>query len=92
MRKLLLSFILLAVPLGLLAQGTTWETATAISQGGTGSGALDKTVTDAWFKIEVPEEGTVLLTETPGGNLDIQVIDLCWQETVNKVTSRKATW
>ncbi|MBQ2181033.1 MAG: hypothetical protein II400_02180 [Bacteroidaceae bacterium] len=92
MRKLLLSFILLAVPLGLLAQGTTWETATAISQGGTGSGSLDKTVTDAWFKIEVPEEGTVLLTETPGGNLDIQVIDLCWQETVNKVTSRKATW
>ena len=92
MRKLLLSFILLAVPLGLLAQGTTWQTATAISQGGTGSGSLDKDHVDAWFKIEVPEEGTVLLTVTPSGTLDIQYFELSWQETVNQLQNRKTTW
>ena len=92
MRKLLLSFILLAVPLGLLAQGSTWQTATAISQGGTGSGSLDKDHVDAWFKIEVPEEGTVLLTVTPSGTLDIQYFELSWQETVNQLQNRKTTW
>ncbi len=90
MRKLLLSFILLAVPLGLLAQGT-WQTAMAISQGGTGSGTLDKDHPDAWFKIEVPEEGTILLTETPGGTLDVQLIEIC-RNSNNEMVSQATTW
>ena len=59
-----LLWILLALPIGMLAQGSTWKTATAISNGNSGNGTLDKDTKDAWFKIDVPEEGTVTLTIT----------------------------
>ena len=72
-----LLWILLALPIGMLAQGSTWKTATAISNGNSGNGTLDKDTKDAWFKIDVPEEGTVTLTITPGGTLDIQYVDFC---------------
>ena len=71
---------LTALPIGMLAQGTTWQTATTINSGETKEGSLYSTDNsqrnDEWYKIVVPEEGTVEFTLTPGGNLDINWIRL----------------
>ena len=71
---------LLALPIGMLAQGTTWQTATTINSGETKEGSLyatdDYQRNDEWYKIVVPEEGTVEFTLTPGGNLNIHWIQL----------------
>ena len=58
-QKLLLIVMLLAIPLGMLAQGTSWETATLIENGATVTGSLSADYNEAWYKIVVPEEGTV---------------------------------
>ena len=87
-RLRLLLLLLLALPIGMLAQGSTWQAATLINNGSSGSGTLDKNNTDAWFKIEVPEEGRVQLTATPDGTLNIQYVDLCWNDN-NVMRARK---
>ena len=77
MRRLLLLLTwLMALPIGMLAQGTTWESATTLDNGSTGRGSLSSTTTEAWYKIVVREEGTVEFTVTPSGNLNIQYITL----------------
>jgi hypothetical protein len=89
MKKLqLLLLMLLALPIGMLAQGSSWQTATLINNGASGNGSLDKNNTDAWFKIEVPEEGRVQLTATPDATLNIQYVDLCWNDN-NVMRARK---
>ena len=79
-RLLLLLMWLLALPIGMLAQGTTWQTATTINSGETKEGSLyatdDYQRNDEWYKIVVPEEGTAEFTLTPGGNLNIHWIQL----------------
>ena len=54
----LLFLLLLAAPIGLLAQGTTWETATEIKNGNTATGTLSSSVTEQWFKVVIAENGT----------------------------------
>ena len=81
MRRLILLLTwLIAVPIGMLAQGTTWQSATTINSGETKEGSLyayeNSERNDEWYKIVVPEEGTVEFTLTPGGNLDINWIRL----------------
>ena len=81
MKRLLLFLMwLLALPIGMLAQGTTWQTATTINSGETKEGSLYKYErserNDEWYKIVVPEEGTTTFTVTPGGSLDIYWIRL----------------
>ena len=76
-RLQLLLFTLLALPIGMLAQ-TTWQSAIAINQGSTGSYTFDGTSDNAWFKIEVPEEGRVLITQTLSGELEMKWLDFCW--------------
>ena len=76
MRRLFLLLTwLMALPIGMLAQGTTWQTATTINSGETKEGSLYKYErserNDEWYKIVVPEEGTTTFTVTPGGSLDI---------------------
>ena len=76
MRKklhLLLS-LLLVLPIGMLAQGTTWQSATEIVNGGSGSGTLSNGQTEAWFKVTVPENGTTSLTITPQGELSVNYL------------------
>ncbi|MBR4729575.1 MAG: hypothetical protein IK075_04885, partial [Prevotella sp.] len=77
-RLFLLLTWLIALPIGMLAQGTTWQSATTINSGETKSGSLygyeNSERNDEWYKIVVPEEGTVEFTLTPGGNLDINFI------------------
>jgi len=75
----LLIVLLLALPIGMLAQGT-WQTATLISNGGSGNATLDKDHGEAWFKIEVPSDGRVKLTQSLGGNLAIYNVFFCWIE------------
>ena len=77
-RLFLLLTWLIALPIGMLAQGTTWQSATTINSGETKEGSLysyeNSKREDEWYKIVVPEEGTVEFTLTPGGNLDINWI------------------
>ena len=79
-RLFLLLTWLIALPIGMLAQGTTWQTATTINSGETKSGSLygyeNSERNDEWYKIVVPEEGTVEFTVSPEGNLDINWIRL----------------
>ena len=70
MKKIfLLLTVMLATTMGLLAQGTTWQTATLISSGATKSGSLDASHGEHWYKINVTTEGTINLTATASGNL-----------------------
>ena len=70
MKKIfLLLTVMLATTMGLLAQGTTWQTATLISSGATKSGSLDASHGEHWYKINVTTEGTINLTATTSGNL-----------------------
>jgi hypothetical protein len=64
---------LIALPIGILAQGTTWDTASLIGSGESISGTLDEDRTDEWYIIEVPEEGTVEFIINPNheNGLDI---------------------
>jgi hypothetical protein len=65
MKKCFLLFtMMLATTMGLLAQGTTWETATLIGNGSTKTGTLDNVTTEQWYKINVTTEGTVNFTAT----------------------------
>ena len=66
--------LLLALPIGMLAQGTTWQSATEIVNGGSGSGTLSNGQTEAWFKVTVPENGTTSLTITPQGELSVNYL------------------
>ena len=81
-RLFLLLTWLIALPIGMLAQGTTWQTASLINSGETVSGTLyhydNSERNDDWYMIEVPEEGTVELTITPDGTLNIDWIALTW--------------
>ena len=78
MRRLLFFLLaMLALPIGMLAQGSSWDTATMLNNGGTGSGTLDNNNQDAWFKVEVPEEGKVTITETVDGDLTLYAMYFC---------------
>ena len=69
---------MLAVPLGALAQGSTWQTATIINNGSSGSGTLDKNHEEMWFKVVVPEDGHMRFTFSTSDNLKLAYIDCCW--------------
>ena len=61
--------MVLVTSMGLLAQGSTWQTATLISSGQTKTGTLDATTTEAWYKINVTQEGTIDFTLTASEGL-----------------------
>jgi hypothetical protein len=70
MKKLLfLLATMLATSFGLLAQGTSWQTATLITSGSTKTGTLDNNTTEAWYKINVTQEGHVDFDVTATGTL-----------------------
>ena len=66
----------MALPIGMLAQGTTWQTATTINSGETISGTLDKDNQDAWFKVVLPDDGDVTFVATSDDNLVIRYISI----------------
>ena len=72
MKKLfLLLTVMLATSMSLLAQGTSWQTATLINSGATKTGTLDGTTTEVWYKINVTTEGHVDLVATSTGTLTL---------------------
>ena len=91
-RLFLLITMILAMSTGMLAQGTTWQTATTINRGGSGTGTLDNNNNDVYFKIDVPEEGSVKITMTLTGNLSMNFVELCWyRASDNSYPSRIST-
>lgn len=76
MRKhLLLLIFSLALPTGLLA-GNTWQTATAIAEGETLSGTMDKNDTEEWYKIVIPKDGDVTLNVKTDATLVMRYVEL----------------
>ena len=72
MKKLLfLLATMLATSFGLLAQGTSWQTATLITSGSTKTGTLDNNTNEAWYKINVTQEGHIDLDVTATGTLTL---------------------
>ncbi len=70
MKKLLFLLVtMLATSMGLQAQGTSWQTATLITSGSTKTGTLDSSTTEAWYKINVTQEGKIDLIATASGDL-----------------------
>ena len=93
MRKLLLLLVFaLALPIGMLAAGTTWQEAIELSQGGSSKGSLSKDVTVQWFKIVVPEDGDVTIKVTPSGDLGLNYTTLYAKDTKNEMHSRGYVW
>ena len=62
---------MLATSMGLLAQGSSWQTATLINSGATKTGTLDDTTTEVWYKINVTTEGHVDFVATSTGTLTL---------------------
>ena len=62
----------------MLAQGSSWGSATFIESGKSGSSSLDDKATDVYYKINVPEEGTVKVVMTCTGDLRMNYVELCW--------------
>jgi hypothetical protein len=76
-RKLqLLLTLLLALPIGMLAAGTTWQSATEISINGSANGTLSESNEEQWYWFAVTEDGQSELTVTPSGKLNV------WDETL----------
>lgn len=77
MKKLsLLLTLLLAIPMGLLAQGNSWSDATLVKDGETVSGTLDENKTEAWYKIVLEHEGNVTFDAKSDANLVIRYISI----------------
>ena len=56
-KKLQLLFtLLLALPLLLLAAGSSWDTATTLSLGGSATGTLSSAQSQDWYKITITED------------------------------------
>ena len=53
----LLLLLLSALPSALLAQGDNWQSATLLGSGTTVSDTFTEGQTEAWYRVEVPEEG-----------------------------------
>ena len=72
MRKLLLFIaLLLATPVGLLAQGKTWDSPAQLPLGQDKSGSLSKDQTEQFWAFTVTQDGAATITVTPGSGLRI---------------------
>ena len=73
---LLLLFVLLALPIGMQAQGTTWNTATLVKDGETVSGTMDENKPDVWYKFVLEREGNMTFDAKSDANLVIRYISI----------------
>lgn len=76
MKKLFLFLTwLMVLPMAVQAQGgDSWETAALLTSGTTASGTLSGEVTDAWYQIEIPSDGTLDLEVTPDQTREVLAI------------------
>ena len=79
-RLQLLLFMLLALPIGMLAAGTTWKEATQLPLGQEKSSSLSKDITEEWWKFTVTADGAATITVTPSSGLRISDVRLYYYE------------
>ena len=84
--------MLLALPIGMLAAGTTWQEATLIESGIIETGAMSEAVSVDWYKIVVPENGTVKVTVYAHGDLGLNYTTLYALDNTNELHSRGYCW
>jgi len=75
-KNLLLLLMMLALTIGMQAQGTSWNTATLVKDGETVSGTLDENKKDAWYKVVLEHEGNVTFDTKSDANLVIRYISI----------------
>ena len=94
MRKLqLLLIALLALPIGMLAQGLTWQSAEEIELGGSASGSLEQGKDNAWFKVTTTEDGQLSFTISSQTALKVNYIEICTlKEDGSDYANRNTTW
>ena len=84
MRKLFILFtLLLAVPLGMLAQGASWQEATQLPLGQEKSGTLSNDRKEEWWKFTVEQDGAVNIYVAPGSGLRVTDVRLYHYEYNN---------
>ena len=90
-RLQLFLLMLIALPIGMLAAGTSWQTATLIENGATGKGSLSSKVNEQWHKIVVSENGVIKLTVTPASELSLYYVTL-YSVVDNETKSRNSLY
>ena len=88
----LLLTLLLALPIGMQAAGTTWQSATAMALDGSASGSLSADRTEEWYTIKVPSNGELTITTTPSGGLEMQHTVLYALDSGNNLRERGSSW
>ena len=83
--------MLLALPIGMLAAGTDWQSATLLQQG-SATGSLSPTVTVQWYKIVVPENGEATIKVSASGDLALDYTNLYAKDANNGLHSRGYCW
>ena len=92
-KKLQLLFtLLLALPLLLLAAGSSWDTATTLSLGGSATGTLSSAQSQDWYKITITEDGAITIQLTPSGNLALNYSTLYALDGNNEIHKRGDMW
>ena len=91
-RLQLFLLMLLALPIGMLAAGTTWQTATLLEQGSSATGSLSSDVTVHWYKIIVPENGEATIKVAGSGDLSLDYTNLYAKDAENGLHSRGYCW
>ena len=89
---LFLLTLLMGLPMAVLAAGTSWQTATTLGLDGSASGTLSEDNTEAWYKIDVPENGALTMTFTPSGELDLYWCKLYALDGENILRDRGGNW
>ena len=79
-RHLLLLLTLLALPIGMLAAGTSWKEATQLPLGQEKSSSLSKDITEEWWKFTVTADGAATIIVTPGSGLRMSDVRLYFFE------------
>ena len=81
-KKLQLLFtLLLALPMGMLAQGTTWTEATQLPLGQEKSGQLSTDRKTEFWKFTVTADGAAKIVITPGSGLRVQDLRLYYYQS-----------
>lgn len=83
--------LLLALPIGMLAQGTTWQNATDVALGGSRSATMSEKSAVHWYKATVKENGALAITATPQADLGMRYITL-YTVTGGETHERSYIW
>ena len=86
-RLQLFLLMLLALPIGMLAAGTSWDQATQLPLGQDNSGSLSNNRTEEWWKFTIISDGAAKITVSPESGLRIGDVRLYHYQDVNDFTN-----